>query len=219
MRLIILFVFLIPNIALSNKVIEDYESNFQISLYPNILKNISILESPSYIVSYLSLLDEFVTNHYEVKLISEEIISVGFGKIKFIRSENNKFFYDIEIKNVGITQVVISIDDELSLANFLFDSNFIHKIPEELLLRVNRKLAYLFSLSNQIKFHESLENDLRKYGSIESAIAIKEFNKKDKSTGFSIAHSLVSSHKYQLITIFIIIFLLLIFRDRIKRES
>lgn len=219
MRFIILFVFLIPNIALSNNVSEDYENIFQIELYPKVLKNIHLLKSPSLIVSYLSQLNEFVTNHYEVKLLSEETLSIGFGKLKFSRYENNEYFYDVEIKNIGTTEVVISIDDKLSLANFLFDRNFINRIPEELILRVNRKLSFLFSKSNQIKFNDALENDLKNFGSIELAIAINEFNKKDKSTGFSIAHDLASTHKYQLITIFLIILLLLIFRDRIKREA
>jgi len=218
MRFLILLVFLIPNIALSNKFTENYVPLFQVQLLPEALKKVSLLKKPSVIVAYLASVDQYVTNHYDVKLIDEKTLSIGFGKLKFNRYENNKYFYDLDIKNLGITEVAISIDDELFLANFLFDKNFINKLPEQLVMRVKRKLGQLFSFSKQINTFNIMDSDLKEFDSLEAAIVIKEFNKKDESTGFSYANNFSSTHKYQLITIFLIIFILMLFRDRIKRE-
>ena len=219
MKLFILIFFLIPNIVFSYEINDKFEKAFEFELTSDSIKNVHYLANPSYILAYLSVNDFFITNHYEVKLINKSSLRVGFGILNFIKSENNNFFFQISIDAIGNTDILIKVDSVSNKVSVLIEKAFIHRLPENLIMRVERKLSGIFSPWMQNELNSKLSYDLKKYGTLENALIINNFNNKKMSAGFSFGHSFNRSHKFQLISIFLIIFLLMLFKNRIKRKS
>lgn len=219
MKLFILIFFLIPNIVFSYEINDKFEKAFEFELTSDSIKNVHYLANPSYILAYLSVNDFFITNHYEVKLINKSSLRVGFGILNFIKSENNNFFFQISIDGIGNTDVLLKVDSVSNKVSVLIEKAFMHRLPENLIMRVERKLSGIFSPWMQNELNSKLSYDLKKYGTLENALIINNFNNKKMSAGFSFGQSFNRSHKFQLISIFLIIFLLMLFKNRIKRKS
>jgi hypothetical protein len=219
MKLFILIFFLIPNIVFSYEINDKFEKAFEFELTSDSIKNVHYLANPSYILAYLSVNDFFITNHYEVKLINKSSLRVGFGILNFIKSENNNFFFQISIDGIGKTDVLLKVDSVSNKVSVLIEKAFMHRLPENLIMRVERKLSGIFSPWMQNELNSKLSYDLKKYGTLENALIINNFNNKKMSAGFSFGQTFNRSHKFQLISIFLIIFLLMLFKNRIKRKS
>ena len=219
MKLFILLFFLIPNIVFSNEINEKYEKVFDLPLSSDSIKNINFLTKPSYILAFMKLNNLYITNHYEVKLINKKSFKIGFGTLNFIKSENNFFFYKVTIEGVGNADVLLAIDNASSKLNVLIEKNSLNILPSDIISRVQRKLLGIASLKVQHELNSLFDLDLNEFASLEEALVINNFNKKELSSIFSFKNNLSTSHKFQLLSIFLIIFILMLFRNRFIKKS
>ena len=218
MKLFILLFFLIPNIVFSNEINEKFEKLFDLTLTSDSIKNRHYLTKPSYILAFMRLNNFFITNHYEVELINDKSFRIGFAILNFIKYENNNFFFNVSIEGVGNADVLLAIDNASRNLNILIEKNFKERLPSNLIMRVQRKLSSIFSIKSQNELNYIFNFDLDEFGSLEKALIIGNFNNKNNLTaGFSASnHS--GPHKFQLLSIFLIIFILMLFRNRIIRK-
>ncbi len=217
MKLFVFLFFLVPNIVFSNEINEKFEKIFDLKLTSNSILNSFYLEKPSFILAYLHSNDLFLTNHYKVKLINDKSLKIGFGNLKFIKSNNNNYFFDISIDSVGNAEIVIVINNILNTADILIEKKFKGKFSENLIMRVKKKLSTIFSIRMQGVIGEMISSDINKFGTLEQAIIINDFNRKITSNGFLMGQNIRDQHVFQLLAIFLIIFILMLFRNRIKR--
>jgi|APSaa5957512493_1039668.scaffolds.fasta_scaffold08814_2 hypothetical protein len=218
MKLFILLFFLIPNIVFSNEINEKFEKLFDLTLTSDSIKNRHYLTKPSYILAFMRLNNFFITNHYEVELINDKSFRIGFAILNFIKYENNNFFFNVSIEGVGNADVLLAIDNASRNLNILIEKNFKERLPSNLIMRVQRKLSSIFSIKSQNELNYMFNFDLDEFGSLEKALIIGNFNNKNNLTaGFS-ASNLSGPHKFQLLSIFLIIFILMLFRNRIIRK-
>ena len=230
MKLFILLFFLIPNIVFSNEINEKFEKLFDLTLTSDSIKNRHYLTKPSYILAFMRLNNFFITNHYEVELINDKSFRIGFAILNFIKYENNNFFFNVSIEGVGNADVLLAIDNASRNLNILIEKNFKERLPSNLIMRVQRKLSSIFSIKSQNELNYMFNFDLDEFGSLEKALIIEKalilekaliignFNNKNNLTaGFS-ASNLSGPHKFQLLSIFLIIFILMLFRNRIIRK-
>ena len=218
MKLFILLFFLIPNIVFSNEINEKFEKLFDLTLTSDSIKNRHYLTKPSYILAFMRLNNFFITNHYEVELINDKSFRIGFAILNFIKYENNNFFFNVSIEGVGNADVLLAIDNASRNLNILIEKNFKERLPSNLIMRVQRKLSSIFSIKSQNELNYIFNFDLDEFGSLEKALIIGNFNNKNNLTaGFS-ASNLSGPHKFQLLSIFLIIFILMLFRNRIIRK-
>lgn len=218
MKLFILLFFLIPNIVFSNEINEKFEKLFDLTLTSDSIKNRHYLTKPSYILAFMRLNNFFITNHYEVELINDKSFRIGFAILNFIKFENNNFFFNVSIEGVGNADVLLAIDNASRNLNILIEKNFKERLPSNLIMRVQRKLSSIFSIKSQNELNYMFNFDLDEFGSLEKALIIGNFNNKNNLTaGFS-ASNLSGPHKFQLLSIFLIIFILMLFRNRIIRK-
>ena len=218
MKLFILLFFLIPNIVFSNEINEKFEKLFDLTLTSDSIKNRHYLTKPSYILAFMRLNNFFITNHYEVELINDKSFRIGFAILNFIKYENNNFFFNVSIEGVWNADVLLAIDNASRNLNILIEKNFKERLPSNLIMRVQRKLSSIFSIKSQNELNYMFNFDLDEFGSLEKALIIGNFNNKNNLTaGFS-ASNLSGPHKFQLLSIFLIIFILMLFRNRIIRK-
>ena len=190
--LILLFI-VFANTPYAEEKQEDI--NFVININPDIYKYENLFASPSYILVALENLELSPLNGGRINIITPQKFRYRVAEIGFIEKNNLKYKYKCIIEwNLGVTNVNITLNllvDFKEINNgklkLSINSSLAGIMPNELLEKINSKIAFLATMEKQSKVINYLNGlyvktlNSNKHLTIEELILIDAYNQSTTS--------------------------------------
>ena len=132
-----------------------------------------------------------IADYSDIKIHSERILSIGPGKIEFIKKEGDDYYFKAYYKQ-GALKIAessfVRIDKNNNTASIFINSKLGKLIPEMIISRVSAKLSSLLSDPKQNSIASEINTMLETYESLEEYLIVNlslNSNVNDSKTGNS----------------------------------